>query len=113
MPVFVVFEWYQDELRKNLQRRIVGVFVNENSADSKVMEIVNQRYIHDREELENEIEEIERRGKRDPKTRKVSHVVPAWMTQRLERELSTIDRYTTWLRNISELPYYEKRKLEK
>jgi len=113
MPVFVVFEWYNDEFRKSVQRRVDTVFTQESSADSRVTEMINTRYLHDKESLEQTIEDIQRRGLRDPKTKKVSHVVPKHLTLRLERELVSVQNYTVWLRNIGELPYYEEHRLNK
>lgn len=113
MPVYIVFEWYNDHFRKSLQRRVVGVYATEASADARVTELVNSRYIRDRETVETEIENITRRGVRDPKTKKVSHVVPAHLPLRLERELATVQNYHIWLQNIGEIPYYEEHRLVK
>lgn len=113
MPVFIVFEWYNDEFRKSMQRRIVAVYSQESSADSKVSELINTRYLNDKETIETTIEDIQRRGIRDPKTKKVSHVIPKHLTLRLERELASLQNYTTWLNNISEIPYYEEHRLTK
>lgn len=113
MPVYIVFEWYNDEFRKSMQRRVVAVYAQESSADSKVSELINTRYLNNKETIEDTIEDIKRRGVRDPKTKKVSHVVPKHLTLRLERELASLQNYTTWLNNIGELPYYEEHRLNK
>lgn len=113
MPVFIVFTWYNDDYRKSLQKKVENVFTNEDSAAKLVSKLITQRYLRDIDETNDKIEEIERRGVRDPKTKKISHIVPEYLKRRGQKELASVDAYTKYLENISEIPFYEEHKLYK
>ena len=111
MPVYIVFDWYHDDFLKSLQKKIVRVYTSEEHADKQVSQLITQRYLKDVEDTNQEIENIERRGIRNPKTKKISYVVPDHLKRRKDRELADVEKYAQFLKNICELPYYEEQKL--